>query len=201
MSFLGWSHLLLWLVVVMQGCAIVALFHYQGRAIIGKQVREDNFGPPIGAPLPGVTSQSLADETIDLAGRAPRSRVVIFVSAACATCGHMMNALRELVPRKELDEEILFVCGAGREAAAEMAKKWDLSPGSVLFDEDREIGRNWNVHATPFVVAFDEIGGVADRGRAGSKERLVAMLNAGGIRTDDVFASVNSGVVTTARGG
>lgn len=169
---------LLWLVVIAQALAIVALARQVG-------VLHERIAPAGALSLPqGVragetpTAMTLATSeggTITVGGaRAARSQLVFFASPDCPVCKTLLPVLRSAA-RAEAGWLDVVIAGDGAASAYRaMLRRHGVDHVPLVLSE--ALGRAYGVAKLPYAVLLDETGRVASTGLVNSREHLESLF-------------------------
>lgn len=178
MSLLGFSVVVLWIVVIVQLGVIFALARQVGVLFervspVGAMISSS--GPELGEAVPRLALSNLNGAPVTL-GTGGRAQLVFFLSTSCPICKALLPALKSIHAdeAKWLD---VVLASDGREA---LHRRLIESEGLQSFPYvlSPELGMNFKVAKLPFAVLVDPAGKVAAKGLVNSREQLESLFTA-----------------------
>ena len=162
------SHLVLWVLVLVQGAVILALMRQVGTLLlrVGSATPFDvGKGPAAGDPAPW-----LPTDAAELNGR---GTLLVFISTGCGACDALVPSMN-LIQSSYSSHFKVF--GVGREAP-DVLGKWAAKRGAkapiVTSPNAFEL---YEIQGTPYAFAVDALGRVQARGGVNHTEQLESLL-------------------------
>jgi thioredoxin-related protein len=150
------SYVALWILVLLQMLALVAIYHFFGSVILNAERHRNSevsaeYGR-LGVKRPYLLTVS--GDRVHLSNR-QEPLLLVFLSTTCQTCDRLLGHLAELSADRTLS--YAFVCEG---ADADEVVRWlgRRSGFDVVFDERREIARELGIATYPFAVGLDRTG-------------------------------------------
>lgn len=169
------SHVLLWLIVLLQAVVIVVLVRHVGllHLRLGAQgALATSEGPTVGDEAP-------LFETVDVTGRhvtSPWQRdkrsLLIFVSPNCGACTDLVPSIRAIRRAEPEMTEILLFSDVGTSENLALAGRTGC-PVIV----DGAIAADYGVEGSPYAIAIDTSGKVRAKGVVNHVEHLESLLD------------------------
>lgn len=178
MSVLGFSVIVLWVIVILQVGVIFALARQVGILFervspVGAMISSN--GPELGEPVPALQLPNLNGAPLTL-GKGGRAQLVFFLSTSCPICKALLPALKSIRAdeAKWLD---VVLASDGREALhRRLIETEGLEPFPYVLSP--ELGMSFKVAKLPFAVLVDKSGKVAAKGLVNSREQLESLFTA-----------------------
>ncbi len=170
------SLILLWIVVLVQGIGLFALYHHFGQMYLNSREGRATQGPEVGSSL---KAKNLPVDVAGNAGRLPipnRPTLILFTSTTCKVCEKLREVLLTWVPGRS-DVEVLLLCGGGRRAVAEWARNL-VEDVRVVPDPSYGVAAHFGVGLTPFALAIDASGIVRSKMIVNDVHGLEALADA-----------------------
>lgn len=151
-EFLVVAVALVWIVVLLQGAALIELLRQLGQLRVqirrqGAAVLPDE-GLPDRAPIPDLHAvRTLAGSAIQ---RHLHDSVVLFLTPECVTCREVARGVSDLA--LETGAPVLVVLHAHRDAAAAFAKEFRLAADRLVADSDGVVASAFNIKTSPSAV-------------------------------------------------
>lgn len=175
------SHLLLWVVVLVQVVLTLALARLVGQLMnrrfpaLGARVIDP--GPELGATLDGWEGTDLAGDPVRFHFPRPRGLFVCYLSPHCRVCTRLLPTARQFVKEIAAEAEGVWVLVLGsRQAKLNYAREHGLTPQTVLAEEDLPLP--WRLGGAPFGVWISATGEVKAKGMTNNREHLESLRNA-----------------------
>lgn len=179
MSILGFSVIVLWIVVILQIGVIYALARQVGILFervspVGAMISAS--GPDLGERVPQLPLPNLNGSPLTLGAGEGRAQLVFFLSTSCPICKALLPALRSIRDdeAKWLD---VILASDGRES---LHRRLIEAEGLQSFPYvlSPELGMSFKVAKLPFAVLIDRSGKVASKGLVNSREQLESLFTA-----------------------
>lgn len=179
MSILGFSVIVLWIVVILQIGVIYALARQVGILFervspVGAMISSS--GPDLGEKVPELALTNLNGSPLTLGAGEGRAQLVFFLSTSCPICKALLPALRSIRDdeAKWLD---VILASDGRES---LHRRLIEAEGLQSFPYvlSPELGMSFKVAKLPFAVLIDRTGKVASKGLVNSREQLESLFTA-----------------------
>ena len=176
MDALSVGHGLLWIVVLVQSIALLALTRQVG--LLHERLPRvgalmTGRGPAVGETVPRIAATDLAGEPFELAEPDPsgRRRLLFFVSERCPVCKGILPWIESFARREAL--ELVLVGDGSRASQERLVGEFGLE--AVRFVVSPEIGMTLEVGKLPYAVL---LGGdvVLARGLVNSREHLESLV-------------------------
>lgn len=179
MAYLQASQILLWLVVLAQAVAILALARQVG-------VLHERIAPAGALTLhqtvrPG--DESPRHALVDLWGRHfeigvtnGRSQLIMFVSPDCPVCKTLLPVVKSAAAAERNWLDVVFASDGDEVEHRDFAERLDLKRFGYLLSE--RLGRSFQVSKLPYGVLIDEQGKIVALGVLNSREHLESLFEA-----------------------
>jgi methylamine dehydrogenase accessory protein MauD len=171
------SHLLLWVVVILQGATILALARQIG--VLHERVAPagaliHGAGPGVGEASPRIDVQTLAGNTLTIGARlaAGRASLMLFVSASCPICKKLIPIAKDFAKSERLD--VLFVGDADAVEQRKFCALFGLD--EHRFVNGPHVGMAYRVDKLPYAVLLDEAGIITSKGLINSREHFESLI-------------------------
>jgi methylamine dehydrogenase accessory protein MauD len=175
------SHVLLWVVVLVQVVLTLALARLVGRMLsrqfAGGGARVIDPGPDLGAVVEGWEATDLLGRPFPF--RLPRRRglFLLYVSPHCSVCAGLVPAARRFFKEIAGQAEGVWVLVLGsREAQIAYARENGLTDQPVLAEGD--LPPAWRLGGAPFGLWVDAAGRVKAKGMVDRREHLESLRHA-----------------------
>lgn len=164
------SHVLLWVIVVVEGALILSLMRQVGSLLLrvgSAHAVDAGTGPVVGELAPWLpTPLSVPDES------ARTSSVLLFMSMECGSCVDLVPAVNAVAS----SYRSLGVAAVAREPEDEV-KRWIQRVGlKVPMESFPGAFDQYGIRGTPYAFVFDGHGRVAARGGVNHIEHLEALI-------------------------
>jgi methylamine dehydrogenase accessory protein MauD len=174
------SHVILWIVVLLEGALILAMARLLGR--INRRMppvgaRMIDPGPEIGAATPEWEAVDYFGKTVD--ARFPRNRgfLFLYISPHCSVCAALVPSARRIFREVENEVEGVWVMVSGsRERRLEYAAKSQLGSHAVFGQED--LPAALRLEGAPFALWVAADGTVRAKGMVNHREHLESLVTA-----------------------
>lgn len=166
------SYIALWILVVVQAAALLALYHHFGQMYLSSPIGRIDQGPDLGASS---AVGEFADVSGDLIVFPPSPSIVVFADTECRTCAALKPTLAAFGFDAEID--LVVVCAGDSE---ELVTAWAAAIPEeirVIPDVRRKLSTQMRVGVTPYILAFDGAGRVCDKGVLGGRDDLDRALS------------------------
>ncbi|KEP69955.1 thiol-disulfide isomerase [Thioclava dalianensis] len=179
MSYLVFSNILLWVVVLVQIVIIFALARQVGILFervspVGAMVSDA--GPALGDRAPKLRLPNLNGPEFDLGNADGRAQLVFFLSTSCPICKALLPALKSIKSDegKWLD---VVLASDGRESLHQRLIESESLQG-FPYVLSSELGMSFRVSKLPFAVLIGADGTIKAKGLVNSREQLESLFNA-----------------------
>ena len=183
------SQTVLWVVVILQGVAILALARQIGvlhERIAPAGALMSGAGPGVGESSPRIEVHAMGGNAITVGGQlaAGRLRLMLFVSAACPICKKLVPIAQSFAKSERL--EVLFMGDADAAEQRELIARFGIDERS--FVNGPEVGMAFRVDKLPYAVLLDDTGRIASKGLVNSREHFESLV----IARESGYASIQS---------
>ncbi len=175
------SNVVLWVLVVVLSCIVVALARQIG--VLYERVAPAGAlslgrGPAVGEVAPLVRADDLTGRTHDIGGPRDdgRSTLVFFLSPSCPVCKQLLPAVRSAARREQQWLDVLLASDGPREEHEAFADEHGLDPASYVLSA--ALGVTHQVAKLPYAVLLDGSGVVRAKGLVNSREHLESLFEA-----------------------
>lgn len=179
MSYLVFSNILLWIVVLVQIIIIFALARQIGILFervspVGAMVSDA--GPALGDTVPQIRLPNLNGAEFTLGEANGRAQLVFFLSTSCPICKALLPALKSIKSdeAKWLD---VVLASDGRESLHQRLIERESLHG-FPYALSSELGMKFRVSKLPFAVLIGADGTIKAKGLVNSREQLESLFNA-----------------------
>lgn len=163
------TYVALWVLVVILGFALFALYQHFGQMYIGSPEGRASHGPSEGTHLPSQRATSLDGSSIELPPPG-RPALLLFATTSCRLCTELRGSI-SVVARRHPDVVVQVVCGGHPRTVESWSEP--LKPDvAVVVDKRRGIAASYGIGLTPFLVAVDTEGVVRIKGIATDQSSL-----------------------------
>lgn len=174
------SHVMLWLLVLLELVCIVALARQIGLLSMRmgpSGARTMNVGPEIGSVAAPILTLDINGREVTLGANRGRRTLLAFISPVCSTCTRLVRALHSLHRGERSNLDIILVS----------SNDFDMTEVRVFAEENRvtlpyvvstDLSFAYNVQNTPYAVIVDAQGNVRAKGLVNHLEHLESLLNA-----------------------
>ncbi len=183
------SHVLLWVVVILQGIAIFALARQIG--VLHERVAPagaliNSAGPGVGEQSPRLEVQALAGNAVTVgATLAPgRALLMLFVSSTCPICKKLIPIAKNFARSERLD--VLFVGDADAAEQRKLVAQFELD--ERCFVNGPQVGMAYRVDKLPYAVLLDDAGRIAAKGLVNSREHFESLI----VAKESGYATIQS---------
>lgn len=174
------SHLVLWLAVIVLAIMVAALarqvglLHERiapaGALALGRQITVGEAGPDMALP-------ALDGSQVQIGGqRAARSQLLFFLSPDCPVCKDLLPVLRSTAAAERGWLDLVLASDGGEAGHRRLIAAENLSGIPYVLSE--QLGRRLGVSKLPFGVLLDEEGRIASFGLINSREHLESLFEA-----------------------
>jgi methylamine dehydrogenase accessory protein MauD len=175
------SYFALWMVVTLLLLSILVLARQVGlinRRLPAARARMENAGPKIGEQAPEVESVDLYGREVTLGSKRGKQTLLVFISAACASCDELAPAIRSISKSERENLEVLLVSVGGDESAnRSFVARHKLR--EIPYVVSQNLNLLYNVAAPPYAILIDEYRVVLAKGVVNHLEHLESLINAG----------------------
>jgi methylamine dehydrogenase accessory protein MauD len=173
------SQALLWLVVVIQAVALIALARQVGvlyERVAPAGALAVNQTLRSGDAVPEMNLESLTGRVLKIGGQPERMQLLFFLSPSCPVCKSLLPALRSLQRDQRSRLEVLLASDGERAVHERFVDREGLGDFQYLLSE--QLGRQFGVAKLPYAVLINSDGTVASYGIVNSREHLESLLEA-----------------------
>jgi|SRR5579871_1193930 len=170
---MGSGLVVLWLLVLVEGMAIVILMREIGRLhlrlgpVLGARATAD--GPAVGAPAPQFTVEDGEARAWALGGPAPRPRLLLFVSERCSACRRLLPSV---VPFARSQPEVDVLVSLHAEAGSPYETA--VRPLPILRDQSLPVV--FGVRRFPYALMIGADGIVRGKGIVNTLDHLESLV-------------------------
>lgn len=171
------SYVVLWLVVVLQGVALLLVLRHFGLAAMSSAMGHSRDGLGVGSRPPELAGMDRRGRRATWAADG-RDAVVYFTADGCEPCTSMAPLVNDLARRgRQAGLEVVVVAEGGPEENDHVS---GLFPSTTtLVSEEHDLFDRWLVRVTPFAFLVRD-GAVAAKGVCSSAGGLEHLLTSGG---------------------
>lgn len=175
------SHILLWLLVIVEGIFILALARQIGilhERIGSTGARTINAGPKIGELAPALDIQDINNQTVVLGNKHGMLTLLLFVSPGCSTCAALLPQVKRLArDEKDTLKVVLLSFATSLEASQKYVKEHKLDK-SIPFVVSDDLALSYQVTLAPYGIVIDRQGIVRAKGIVNNYSHIESLLNA-----------------------
>lgn len=161
------SYIVLWILVVVLGVAVFALYHHFGELYLNSRDGRVNQGPEAGKALEPLITSTPEGPLIVPDGAAA---VLAFMEIGCLLCSDLRYHLREYADEND-NVRVIAIVGGARDAIAEFAAPM-REHVTVIPDADGRITRGYGIAVFPFALAIDAAGIVRSKDIVNKKDSV-----------------------------
>lgn len=189
-SILTLSHIVLWLLVLIQFLFIAALARQIGviHVRLGPAgARMMNPGPQVGQAAPPLNTSDVSGNSVTIGAERGKRTLMVFISTQCPVCKDIIPNLKTLAhtERDEL-EVILIIPNEDIEIAQRFVLDHRLEHIPLISSTD--LVSQYQIGVTPYAVMVDHTGIVRAKGLVNNAVQVESLLTA----TDTGYASIQS---------
>ncbi len=183
------SQSVLWVVVILQGVAILALARQIGvlhERIAPAGALMSGAGPGVGEQSPRIEVHAMGGNAVTVGGAlaSGRLRLMFFVSSACPICKKLIPIAQSFARSERI--EVLFMGDADAEEQRGLMRQFGIDERS--FVNGPEVGMAFRVDKLPYAVLLDDNGRIASKGLVNSREHFESLV----IARESGYASIQS---------
>ncbi len=183
------SQTVLWVVVILQGVAILALARQIGvlhERIAPAGALMSGSGPGVGEQSPRIEVHALGGNAITVGGTLAegRLRLMLFVSSACPICKKLIPIAQSFARSERI--EVLYMGDADAAEQRELMRQFGIDERSFVNGPD--VGMAFRVDKLPYAVLLDHTGRIASKGLVNSREHFESLV----IARESGYASIQS---------
>jgi len=172
------SNLALWLVVALEGFAILVLIRHVGliyRRMPPVGSRLDATGPRVGDAVTAMRVTDLSEHSFEIGGSSGKRRLLVFLSPNCEDCRDLAPALRSIFKSDggSTDLTLISIGGAPEENREFVAS---TSLASIPYALSPRAGALYGVSSTPYALLIEADGRLAHKGVVNHLEHLESLL-------------------------
>lgn len=176
------SHILLWIMIILQGIFLLALarqigFLHERYASTG--ARTMNVGLNIGEPAPVFSVEDIANRQVTLGMERNKRTLLFFLATGCSICTSLLPHLKRLIRHEGDTLEIKLVAfGTKLEDAKKYAAKHSLLDTNIPFIVSDDLALQYRVTLAPYGIVINQSGIVRAKGLINSRFDIESLLNA-----------------------
>jgi methylamine dehydrogenase accessory protein MauD len=177
----GVSHIVLWLVVLVQAVVIVALSRQVGllhERISPVGALDLGKGPKVGERAPEFRLETLFGEPVSVGGELndSRSLLLFFLSPTCPVCEQLIPVIRSLRSAESDWLDVILASDGNFETHRNFVRDKGLEDFPYIVST--ELGMGFQVGRLPHAVLIDETGVVRAQGLVNTREHLESLFEA-----------------------
>lgn len=176
------SHVLLWIVVILQGIFLLALARQIGllhEQLPARGARIMNVGLDIGELAPTVNVQDINNHRVTLGVERGKHTLLLFISTGCSICETLLPKLKILIhDERDNWETNLVAFGTTLEAGKKYAVEHGISEANIPFIISDNLALHYKVSLVPYGIVIDQAGIVRAKGLVNSHSDIDSLLNA-----------------------
>jgi len=189
------SHIFLWIAVIVLGALVLALARqigllYEKTGISGARIM--NVGPSIGQAIPEFDATDIQGKKVSLGSERGKRTLMLFISANCASCAHLMPAITKLAreERKNLDV-IIAAFGINQEDGKRYSIEHRLNEVIPLIVSN-DLALEYKISVVPYGLLIDRSGILRTKGLVNHYQDIESLLNADelGVRSIQEYLKV-----------
>ena len=171
------SQTLLWIVVILQGVAILALARQIGvlhDRVAPAGALTTQAGPGVGEQSPRLEVHAMAGNAITVGGKlaAGKALLMLFVSSTCPICKKLIPIAKNFARSERLD--VLFIGDADPVEQRKLIVEFELD--EHCFVNGPEVGMTYRIDKLPYAVLLDDAGMIAAKGLVNSREHFESLI-------------------------
>lgn len=179
MSLLGFSVILLWIVVILLIGVIFALARQVGILFervspVGAMISDS--GPALGDEVPQLSLPNLNGDALTLGAGQGRAQLIFFLSTSCPICKALLPALRSIRSDEARWLDVILASDGRETLHRRLIEAEGLQDFPYVLSS--ELGLSFRVSKLPFAVLIDKGGKVSSKGLVNSREQLESLFNA-----------------------
>lgn len=184
-AFVTATYIVLWILVVVQFFAILAMYHHFGEMYLGTPDGREAQGPKVDARLRPLATADLDGNHVLLPLHS-NPALLLFTSTKCPLCEKLLPELNDFA-NAHGDTRLMVIC-AGDERSVREWSSGVTKPVHVIADRGQQISRQYDVGSIPFCVGIDETGTVRVAGLLNTRrglEEAIEIVHMRGRRSED----------------
>ena len=169
------SQILQWIVIAALGVAGLALARQVGVLhvrVAPAGALDAGHGPSVGDKAPLLDVTTLDGDALVIGGKAPRLRLLMFVSAQCPLCKSLIPVAKSFAKAESVD--LVFVGDDDAGVQQAMIAKYGME--AYPFVNGSETGMAFHVEKLPHAVLLGADGTVLAKGLVNSREHLESLI-------------------------
>lgn len=205
MEWMYISQVVLWVIVIFQCIAVLALARQIGvlHDRLGPgAARILNAGPTIGEPVPqwlGV--RDIHGREVELGSQKDKATLLLFISTGCTLCSALIPKVKRLARAEHHDLEVIVVSfGASIESAQKFIADNSLTDSAIAFILSDDLALTYRVSIAPYALVIDRAGVLRSKGLVNSFADVESLLNASELDIRSVQAFHQKQEVSNATG-
>lgn len=172
------SHIAVWLVVALEGFAILVLIRHVGliyRRMPPVGARLDATGPRVGEAITPMRVTDLSEHSFQIGGPSTKRRLLVFLSPNCEDCRNLAPSLRSIFKSDNGSTELTLISIGGEpDENREFVETTSLE--DIPFALSPRAGALYAVSSTPYALLIDPDGRLAHKGVVNHLEHLESLL-------------------------
>ena len=184
------SYLTLWVLVILEGCLILALARMLGqlnRRLPPSGARVIDPGPDLGELVEGWEGVDLLGKRVAFSFPRDRGIFLLYISPHCSVCAGLLPSARRFFKEINVEADAVWVMVLGsRDTQIAYAKQEALMHDPVLAEE--QLPASWRLEGAPFGVWIDRQGKVQAKGMVDRREHLESLRDAARVGQPSVEA-------------
>lgn len=172
------SNLALWVLVILEGFAILVLVRHVGliyRRMPPVGARLDATGPQIGDAVTAMRVMDLSEHTFEIGGASKKRRLLVFLSPNCEDCRDLAPALRSIFKSDRGRTELTLISiGGDPDENRQFVESVNLA--NIPYALSPRAGALYGVSSTPYALLIEPDGRLAHKGVVNHLEHLESLL-------------------------
>lgn len=191
------SHLLLWIAVISLGILVVALARQIGliHDRFGSQgARIMNEGPSIGQPVKTFDTTDVQGRRVTLGTDRGKRTLLLFISAGCSTCAHLMPSLKILAQDEKDDLDVILVAfGITQKDGQKYSDEHNLD-GIIPLVVSNELALDNQISVVPYGLLVNRSGILGSKGLVNHYHDIESLLNAEEMNVRSIQEYISEGL-------
>ena len=168
---------LVWLIVLLQAVALVALARQVGvlhERIAPLGALAMGRGPQPGEAAPKIEARTLANTVLHVGGKLPAGtlQLLFFIAPTCPVCKNLLPTAKAFAKTEALD--LILVGDGDMVEHSNMATRFGIDLSRFVIGS--EVGRTFHVGKLPYAVLISELGVIVAQGLVNTREHLESMI-------------------------
>lgn len=183
MDLWGWSYLALWLLVALEGVALLVLAHAVGSIYLSSRQAIERDGLPIGSAAPSFEASDVAGKAVTLADLLGSWLVLLFATPACQVCRRMLPELGEFAETVRGSANVVLAVRGSIDEAGLLAAGLPSSV-QVLAIGAHGPSEKYRVRVSPYVNIVDATGMIRAKGLVNNAVQVSHLLFTAGLHDE-----------------